>query len=467
MKRRLTLCIILAFVPLLLLLSYAMSQQSFTLSMEQETKRAQLLEAIIAAEIRDAVTDLSYESLQLLTTQYRGVYSTRQIELIFLYNGHPMDGAKLPSRDYEGLLAGPRSAMLDTRSNPEMYAIADPLTDALTLLVLQDVSGLYKLRSQTQQTFLFLSLGGGAAAAVFSLLIAGWFTRPVQQLTRATRKLSQSSGESVILPLARKDELGELAKSFQHMQQAVQQREAALEREAAKQQALLEALAHEMRTPLCSLLGNARLLEKHNIASEEKKEILSRMAHEIKRLAGMDGQLLKLVELRHGEMEKEPVSILALLQDTAGRLQPQANGKDIQVEGENSVILGDSALLSLMADNLAVNALRASKPGQHIILRAAPNGFSMIDQGVGMDEEQLAQAFEPFYKGDQSRTRRAGGAGLGLSLCKRIAELHGGTLLLSSSPGKGTTASFTTLLQPVGDSVTPMDVSFGQEVDTP
>ena len=78
--------------------------------------------------------------------------------------------------------------------------------------------------------------------------------------------------------------------------------------------------------------------------------------------------------------------------------------------------------------------------------------------------EQIRHAQEPFYKADPARTRRAGGVGLGLSLCGRIAELHGGTLQIVSEPGKGTTVTFTTSLQPAADLATGLPVSFPQEV---
>lgn len=467
MKRKLTLCMILLFVPLLLLLSYLISQQSFALSMEQETRRAQMLETVIRTAIKGSVEGQPFDALQQIATQYESLYGTQQIELILLYNGYAMDGSPLPNQNYKSLLTGVRSAMLDTRSSPEMYVIADPLTEMLTLLLLQDVSGLYALRSQMRQAFLLWGFGGGLAVAVLSVLIAGWFSRPIRQLTKAARQLSQGDGENIALPLSRKDELGELSQSFRDMRQAVQEREAALQAEAAKQRTLLEALAHEMRTPLCALLGNTRLLENAAVTARQKEDVLAHMVREIKRLTDMDEQLLKLVDLRHGEIDPKQVSILALLQETARRLQPQANGVLIQVQGADATLPGDEALLSLMADNLAVNALRASKPGQRILLQANPNGFSVVDEGVGMDTETLAKAFEPFYKGDQSRTRSAGGAGLGLSLCERVAALHGGRLQLRSSPGEGTAATFTTMLQPVGDSVTSIGVSCVQEVNHP
>ena len=124
------------------------------------------------------------------------------------------------------------------------------------------------------------------------------------------------------------------------------------------------------------------------------------------------------------------------------------------MEGADSAITGDRELLSLLADNLAANAIHASSTGMMVILRAEPNGFTVQDQGIGMSEETLRHACEPFWKADKARTRRQGGAGLGLALCRQIAELHGGSLTFSSLPGQGTAVTFTTPLHPDDDSVT-------------
>ena len=81
-------------------------------------------------------------------------------------------------------------------------------------------------------------------------------------------------------------------------------------------------------------------------------------------------------------------------------------------------------------------------------------GFTVEDEGTGMTQETLRHACEPFWKADKARTRRHGGAGLGLSLCQRIAELHRGRLFFDSAPGKGTRVTFTTSLQLPDDSLT-------------
>lgn len=466
MKRRLMIWMIAVFVPLLSALTLWMSEQSFALSMAREQERAQMNEALIASQVRQNVHNLGYNQVVQAARQYRSAYAAQGVELIFCYNSMPIGGAALPNRLYESMLTGVRCALLDTLSQPQRYAIAEPLTDELTLIVLHDVSGLYGLRTELRQMFIGAAALGAAAVALISWLVASGFTRPIRRLTEAAQALGENRPRRHVLPLKRKDELGMLARSFEDMRKAVEQREAALEQESNARQAMLDALAHEMRTPLCALLGNARLMQEE-LPSAERRAIAEEMAHEIRRLSEMDEQLMKMMHLRNEPLETEDVALLPLLNETANRLKTQANGVELRVDGRNSVIAGDRALLSLLADNLAVNAIRASGAGQTVTLTALVDGFRVSDSGVGMTREQLAHIFEPFYKADKARTRKHGGAGLGLTLCRQIAQLHGGGLDVQSEPGKGTAVTFTTSLHPVADSVTRSDVSYPQEVKHP
>ena len=465
MKKRLTLWMIAVFVPLLLALAFTLTEQSFALSMEREQTRAQMTEGLIAKQVKQTVAELDYTALNEAARQYRGFYAAQGVELLFLYNDVPIGGTELPSEDYQALLTGQRCAMLDTKS--KRYAIAEPLTYTVTLLTLRDMSDLYTQRDTMRRISLLAALVGAALVALLSWLLATRFTRPVQRLTHAATALGNGEPSADELPTQRKDEIGALAQAFARMQAAIARREQSLRDEAENRQALLDALAHEMRTPLCALLGNARLMQNDALPAERRHAIAEQMAREIKRLTDMDAQLMKLTRLSHEPIEKAPVFVRALLTDTAARLRAQADGIAIEVTGKDATIEGDAALLSLLCDNLAVNALRASQSGRTVTLEALPDGFAVRDCGVGMTEEQLAHACEPFFKADKARTRKAGGAGLGLSLCQRVAELHGGALVLRSRPGQGTTAIFTTSLQPVADSVTPPEVSFAQEVDEP
>ena len=453
MKKKLTILILVITVPVLFFMAWFISERSFSLSMEREKQRVQMTESIVSRVIQKTMMQAEYINAVAYAQQYHDYYLAQGIELIFCWNSQPIAGAHLPDSKYTGLLQGQRSALLDTENHPEKYAVAEPVNSHLTMILLRDISDLYLLRNNYQS----LAFGCAGIATVLlcilAMIFAGILTHPIRNLTHAAQALAKHTGQEIPLPVARRDEIGALAQAFSDMQEAIQTRENKLRDESNSRQALLDALAHEMRTPLTSLLGNARLLQ-GELPTEERKRIADSMAREIYRLSDMDQQLMKLTNLRHGEIEPETVSVLSILNDTAERLNQQADEITIEVTGQDNTLYGDHELLSLLSDNLTANAIHASEPGMKITLVAEPHGFSVQDQGIGMTEETLQRACEPFWKADKARTRQHGGAGLGLSLCQRIAELHHGTLSFESSPGTGTKVTFTTSIQPVDDSVT-------------
>lgn len=453
MKKKLTILILVITVPVLFFMAWFISERSFSLSMEREKQRVQMTESIVSRVIQKTMMQAEYINAVAYAQQYHDYYLAQGIELIFCWNSQPIAGAHLPDSKYTGLLQGQRSALLDTENHPEKYAVAEPVNSHLTMILLRDISDLYLLRNNYQS----LAFGCAGIASVLlcilAMIFAGILIHPIRNLTHAAQALAKHTGQEITLPVARRDEIGALAQAFSDMQEAIQTRENKLRDESNSRQALLDALAHEMRTPLTSLLGNARLLQ-GELPTEERKRIADSMAREIYRLSDMDQQLMKLTTLRHENIESESVSVLSILNDTAERLNQQADGITIEVTGQDSILYGDRELLSLLSDNLTANAIHASEPGMKILLIAESHGFSVQDQGIGMTEETIQRACEPFWKADKARTRSQGGAGLGLSLCQQIAELHQGTLSFDSSPGVGTKVIFTTSIQPVDDSVT-------------
>ena len=453
MRKKLSLLILAVTVPIFFFMAWFMSSHGFSLFLRQEKERIQLTESIVFREVQDKMKSLAYSTAVSRAAELRTYYLSQGIELIFCWNGKPIAGAKFPGPGYEALLTGQRTAMLDDSRSPEYYAVAESVSPRMTMILLRDISDLYRLKDQ-YRTFAYLSaVIASALLTLLTLILAGVVIRPVSRLTEAARAITEHTGKNVPLPTNGRDEIGTLARAFSEMQTAVADRENQLREESEARQTLLDALAHEMRTPLTSLLGNARLLQ-HDLSAEERIRITDSMAREIRRLSDMDQQLMKLTVLQHEELETEPVSVSGLLHDTADRLREQAAGIAIEVRGTDSLITGDRELLSLLCDNLTANALHVSESGMTVTLTAVPGGFTVEDQGPGMSEEVLKHICEPFWKADKARTRRHGGAGLGLSLCRRIAELHKGTLSFDSAPGKGTRMTFTTSLPAVDDSFT-------------
>ena len=464
MRKRLTLWMTVLFVPLLAAVLLLFLRQSFTQTLQRELQRAQMAEGIIYLQVRDVFDGITYAQGVEAARDYRNLYATQGLELLCIYSGQPVAGAVLPGNAAQVLLVGSRAALLDTLTAPQRYLIADPLSAQWTLLTLRDVSDLYSLRDALRRTALWIVLAGGLLMALLAYGLATWFTAPIKRLTGAVHAMRQSAFNPAQLPRPAQDEVGTLSQAFIAMHAAVAEREAHLQQESKARQRLLDALAHEMRTPLCALLGNTRLMQNPAVPEAARHRLANEMVGDIKRLTDMDTQLLKLTALAHEPLSVAPVAVLPLLCDSARRIGHQAQGVTLVAEGVESMISGDAELLSLMVDNLALNAVHASQNGGTVTLTSLTNGFTVKDTGIGMTAEQLAHAQEPFYKADPARTRKAGGVGLGLTLCRQIAQLHCGTLAISATPGQGTTVTFTTSLQPDADLATRQGVSLPQEV---
>lgn len=268
---------------------------------------------------------------------------------------------------------------------------------------------------------------------LFVLLLLYYFTqrmiRPVAALRTGVRRFGQGELDYRI-DLNRGDELGELADSFNEMADDIQ-----LMLDAKRQ--MLLAISHELRSPLTRARVALELIDDDTQVRELGKD-----------LAEMERLIEELLETErlsssHRILDKQACSLHTLIEEV---LQEYFSGHDIErVLGTNSITLNlDSSRIKLLVKNLLENAERHSPDGTarpRIELRKSMDTVSIIiqDYGEGIAAHHLPFLTEPFYRGDASRRRETGGYGLGLYLCRIIAEAHGGQLTIKSELGKGAT----------------------------
>ncbi len=238
-----------------------------------------------------------------------------------------------------------------------------------------------------------------------------------------------------------RDEVGEVAQSFNEMAQRVQEHVQDLADTNEKQRRMLGALAHELKTPLTGIQGYAELMQKVDLSQERQMSALEYIRTECGRLNRLSKKMLQLTELSGEEQaEKRPMSAKALLETareiTQWRLRQQKLRLSVSC-GEDFSLDCDADLLLSLLTNLIDNAAKASSPDSVIRLTANREGLFVEDSGAGIPKEEIPRIAEPFYMVDKSRSRRQGGAGLGLALCAQIARLHGCTLQIESEEGKG------------------------------
>lgn len=428
MRTRIALCMVALVLTLLGPGMALVVSRSFALTMERERARALGEEAAIARALTLETAEGNVGRSTASTLQTR--YGSNELTIYLLQNGETITGEALPTVQKlpELLNTETRATLLDGVS--ERLLIAHALDGEITLLTALDVSPVYALRRELLRGAAALGLIGLALAGALAIWISGVLTRPLSQLADAAAKLADGD-YAAPLPAAKNDEMNALIRAFSRMSAAIDERETALRTQAEERQALIDALAHEMRTPLTAILGGARLLQQSRLSGSQQSELLDTMAREASRLSTMDERLLLLTRLDHEAPAFAPFDSQAMAREALSVFE------GVRLEGDGAVFVGERELTILLLRNLVVNAQRAGgKEAVRVTLH--PDGFDVTDYGCGMTKEQIARAFEPFYKADKARTRRAGGAGLGLPLCRKIARLHHGELQMESEIGRGT-----------------------------
>ena len=219
-------------------------------------------------------------------------------------------------------------------------------------------------------------------------------------------------------------------------------------------------LAHELKTPLFNIQGFIMSLLEGGIDDPEiNRKFLSKAEKNIDRMTSLLEDLDSISKIESGAMniEMETVDIVELSSEIAENLDRKAKDANVQFkirEEEEFNVLCDPNKIGQVLSNLLVNSINYGVENGKTVVRFYDMGDNILievaDDGIGIDEEDLLRIYERFYRVDKSRSRHAGGSGLGLSIVKHIVEAHGGNLHVRSNLGTGTTFSFTLQKAPQG-----------------
>lgn len=275
---------------------------------------------------------------------------------------------------------------------------------------------------------------------VFALMVtlaSYWISRPVHVITNATRKVKEGDFTVKLDAAHVPGEMGELMRSFNGMTEA-------LSRTSYLQKDFISSISHEFKTPIASIRGFARLLQMPGLTQEQQQEYIALIAQESDRLSRLSQTLLRLsaLEQQTGPASLSTFSLDEQLRQVILRLEPTWSVRDIgwQLDLANVTIQSDEELLSHVWTNIIQNAIKFSPAESTIEIRVFAADTAVVeitDHGVGMSEETLKRIFDRFYQADASRKQE--GVGLGLCLVKRILDMLGGRITVSSHPGEGST----------------------------
>lgn len=268
-------------------------------------------------------------------------------------------------------------------------------------------------------------------------------TRPLGTLSRASRELARGN-LSYRAPVRSRDEVGQLASDFNRMAGQLEQNVNRIQESMALQERFMADFSHEMKTPMTSIIGYADLLRSQVLTPDEQMDAANYIFSEGKRLEALGLKLLDMLSLDQSKLQLVPASpadLVAGLLEHLKRVYAQ-KGIALQYRTAEGMCFLEPDLFKTLLVNLMDNARKALDNGGYIYVwqEMLPDGcrVRVLDNGRGIPPEALTHLTEAFYRVDKSRSRAQGGAGLGLSLCNEIVQLHGGTMQFESRVGNGT-----------------------------
>jgi len=308
-----------------------------------------------------------------------------------------------------------------------------------------------------------------SALAIY--IVSVRITRPINQVTEQAKKMSQGLLEQTIA-VESHDEIGQLATTFNDMARALNEQYLGLEQKVAERtdalrganKKLAEAsehksrflanVNHELRTPLSSIIGYARLLrrETEGQISSLQRENLEDLLRNAERLLGLIDSLLDLAKIEAGKMEVhvEPVRIDELIQGAAATIEPMLNKECVRLVRDIPVNIGplntDPEKLRQIILNLLGNAVKFTKQGEIRISACQDSGgfkLAVADTGIGIEQADMNRIFEEFDRGGLAGDGNYRGTGLGLAIVKRLVDVLGGSIAVESEVGEGSTFTMT------------------------
>lgn len=278
---------------------------------------------------------------------------------------------------------------------------------------------------------------------LLSIILVGIITRhivrPIVRLTDATKQISLGKYD-LKLNVKRRDEIGKLASHFSHMAKSLEQLE-------QMRQEFVSNVSHEIQSPLASIQGFSQTLQSSkDLSEEERLRYLSIIEEESRRMSQLSKQLLMLASLDKEEhiLEKTTFDLSAQIRQVLLVTEWSWRSKDLAIDMElpSLFIHGDQQLLHQVWTNLITNSVKFTDSGGTISLRVFRMDnkccVEISDTGIGIRPSDLPHIFNRFYKVDTARDRKEISTGLGLSITKKIIDLHQGNIEVESEFGKGT-----------------------------
>lgn len=312
--------------------------------------------------------------------------------------------------------------------------------------VARDVTSLFDERQNWQHIYQGVFFFMAVICAFFSYSMSGILTRHLRRLSETARDISEGNLSSRT-DVRSGDEFEQLGKDFNRMADHLEEKIRGMNDEMQRQERFIGDFSHELKTPMTSIIGYADMIRAGMLDEKEQAEAADYIVNEGKRLENLSMKLLKLLMVKNEAPSFVLSSPSALIRKLEDNMAPIYREKKIMLTSrvESGACFMEPDLVYSLLLNLIENAANAMPDTGGcicVVQKMLPDGCRIFvrDNGKGIPESSLAHLTEAFYRADRSRSRQAGGTGLGLSLCREIAAAHGGYIRFKSKEGKGTVA---------------------------
>lgn len=314
--------------------------------------------------------------------------------------------------------------------------------------IVYDITSVYAARAQEQNTFRLLLIAIFVVGSITSMIAASLLTKPLEKLSSLAQHISHGD-YSARLHIHSGDEIEALANDFNNMADTIEDNISELHFSMEKQEQFMGSFAHELKTPMTSIIGYADLLRSQNMSEDETNEAANYIFSEGKRLESLSLKLLDLLVVKNQETILTPTDPALAVRNVINVMKPELAKEHITLKSScrKGCCMMDIDLFQSLIINIIDNARKAIDDNGliHVAGTVRDDNYVIIikDNGRGMPPEEITRISEAFYRIDKSRSRAQGGTGLGLAICSKIAEIHQAKIKYKSAVGRGTVVTIT------------------------
>lgn len=445
-------------------IGYLMIVKNFNLALEQQIQNSieenNLFQASIEYELLSIMNTNSYSTnilMEKLEEASENVYtnmSANSSQLYVAYNNnivYSSSGNNYIDSLWNNSEVGKKSyTIIESDNSYYIYVTSCNLLldKRLNIINQRDITSIYTMMIQQSNYYKLLLIIVLIVCSIFMFVLSVLLTKPLEKLQKVSENFGNGDYDARI-NINSNDEVGKLANTYNTMADSVEDHMNELKAMVTRQEQFVADFTHEIKTPMTSIIGYADTLRSRELSREQQIMAASYIFSEGRRLEAMSMKLFEFIYTKQHTITTIKLPVRKIMNEVTHSVEPLLATKNITLTTSISdcYIPGDLDLLKSAFINLIDNSRKASKDGGIIVfssqLEDSSVTISVQDFGRGIPKEHLDKICDAFYMVDKSRSRKEGGAGLGLSLSSLIFHAHNAQMNIKSKVGQGTTFSIT------------------------